>query len=81
VLVSTLAFAALPIVPWGPGHHWVLGIGLPIATLVAAGLVALFSHIYHHEHAECLKTGRRLKDALETTHAVLWAVSFFNFAP
>src|SRR6476646_3920414 len=34
VLISTVAFAALPMVPWGPGNNWVIGIVLPITTLV-----------------------------------------------
>src|SRR5262245_23047917 len=77
ILVSTIAFAALPVVPWGPQDNWALGIALPLTTLVTAGLVALFSHIYHHEHAEYLKTGKKLKATLETTHAVLWGPFHF----
>src|SRR5262245_2489173 len=51
VLISTIAFAALPIVPWGPRDNRVMGVFLPITTVVSAGLVAMLSHIYHHEHA------------------------------
>src|SRR5690348_1198559 len=47
VLLSSLAFLSLPIVPWGPHHNWLIGIVLPLTTLVTAGLIALLSHIYH----------------------------------
>ena len=63
--------------PWGPGHTWLVGIILPMAVFTLAGLVALFSHIFHHEHADFLKGPDRLTYPLETTHGVLWGPFHF----
>lgn len=71
VLVSAVV-AALPFVPWGPGHGLLSGIVLPAVALTLAGLSALFSHIFHHEHAAYLKGPDPFRDGLETAHAVLW---------
>ncbi|HEY2513829.1 MAG TPA: FAD-binding protein [Polyangiaceae bacterium] len=78
VAALTLAWAALPFSPWGPGHGWLAGVVAPLAAFTAAGLTALFAHVYHHEHAEFLKGGRPLAEALETTHAVLWGPFHFG---
>jgi hypothetical protein len=70
-------WALLPGMPWGPGHGFLAGVVAPLAVSVFAGLAALFSHIFHHEHAEYLKTDKKLYDALETTHALLWGPAYF----
>jgi len=72
VLAWSVAFASLPMFPWGPQHGWITGVAAPLVIMTVSGLVALFSHIYYHEHAEYLKTENPLADALKTTHAVLW---------
>jgi L-gulonolactone oxidase len=77
VLLWSVAFASLPLVPWGPQHGWIIGVAVPLVVFTLSGLVALFSHIYYHEHAEYLKTDNPLVDALETTHAVLWGPFHF----
>ena len=77
VLAWSLSWAALPFAPWGPGHGWLAGIALPLVALVAAGLGALFAHIYYHEHAPYLDTDDKRADALETTHAVFWGPFHF----
>ncbi len=41
------------------------------------GLTALFAHVYHHEHAEFLKSDDSARDALETAHAVIWGPFHF----
>lgn len=47
----TLGWAHLPVTLWGPASGWLLGAAIPLAVFVAAGLAALFAHIYYHEHA------------------------------
>jgi phosphoribosylcarboxyaminoimidazole (NCAIR) mutase len=78
VAALTVAWAALPFSPWGPGHGWLAGVVAPLAAFTAARLTALFAHVYHHEHAEFLKGERPLAEALETTHAVLWGPFYFG---
>lgn len=77
VLAWSAAWAALPFVPWGPGHGWLAGVALPLGVLTAAGLAAYFAHLYHHEHAPYLATDDARADAPETTHAVFWGPLYF----
>ena len=77
VLAWSVAWAVLPVSPWGPGHGWLAGVVFPMAAMLIGGLSALYSHIYYHEHAEYLKTENKLRDSLETTHAVLWGPFHF----
>jgi hypothetical protein len=77
VILWSLFVAALPIVPWGPGHGWFSGVILPIATFTIAGLTAFYAHIYYHEHAGYLNTSDKTADALETAHAVFWGPFYF----
>ncbi len=61
-----------------PGHGWLAGVVAPLVVFVAAGLTALYAHIYHHEHAEFLNGEPSSSDAIETTHAVLWGPFHFG---
>lgn len=76
VLGWSVAWSALPSIPWPPGLGW-LAVLVPLAALLAAGLAASFSHTYHHEHAEFLRSDRKWVAALETAHAVLWGPFHF----
>ncbi len=77
VLSFSVVFASLPFFPWGPEADWNAGVVAPLIILNLGGLAAFLSHIYYHEHAEYLKTGNPLRDALETTHAVMWGPFHF----
>ena len=73
----TVAWAALPFSPWGPGHGWLFGVLLPLLTFTAMGLTALYAHIYHHEHCEFMKDDAPIQAALETAHSVIWGPYHF----
>ncbi|MEQ1502653.1 MAG: FAD-binding protein [Myxococcota bacterium] len=77
VLGFGLALAHAPGVPWGPGHGLLVGGLVPVAVLTFGGLAALFSHVYHHEHAPYLRTDHPARDRLETAHSV--AFGLFHF--
>ncbi len=79
VLVGLLSvgWAQLPLTLWGPGSDLWLGAAIPLAVFVAAGLAALFAHIYYHEHASYFGGEPRGRAALETTHAVIWGPFHF----
>src|SRR5580704_15805776 len=73
----TVAWAALPFSPWGPGHGWLAGVAAPLLAFVAMGVTAHFAHVYHHEHARFMRGGPALAAALQTTHAVVWGPFHF----
>ena len=73
----TVGWAALPFVPWGPGHGWLAGVAAPLLAFTAAGFTAYFAHVYHHEHAEFMKGDPPLHAALDTAHAVVWGPFHF----
>jgi hypothetical protein len=77
VAALTAAWAVLPFSPWGPGHGWVAGVVAPISIFTAMGLTARYAHVYHHEHAEFLKSDRSVHEAVDTTHAVIWGPFHF----
>jgi hypothetical protein len=72
VAALTLAWAALPFTPWGPGHGLFSGVALPLAVFTATSITAHFAHVYHHEHADFLKGDPPLRAGLDTAHAMLW---------
>jgi hypothetical protein len=78
VVALTAAWAAVPLSVWGPGHGWVAGVVAPLVVFTAAGLTALFAHMYHHEHADFMKGEARASAALDTTHAVVWGAFHFG---
>ena len=73
----SLAWAALPFGPWGPGHGWITGVLLPLVVFTTTGLTALYAHIYYHEHAVFMNGDAPLAAALETAHAVIWGAHHF----
>ena len=73
----TVGWAHLPVTLWGPGSGLLLGTAIPLTVFVAAGLAALFAHIYYHEHASYLGGKGRGRAVLETTHAVVWGPFHF----
>jgi FAD binding domain/D-arabinono-1,4-lactone oxidase len=73
----TVAWAVVPLAPWGPGHGWVLGVVLPLVVFTAMGLTALYAHIYYHEHADFMRGDEPLRAGLETAHAVVWGPFHF----
>jgi hypothetical protein len=77
VAALTMAWAWLPLSPWGPGHGWLAGVGLPLLVFVAMGVTAHFAHVYHHEHATFMKGEPPAVAAVETAHAVLWGPFHF----
>ncbi len=77
VAALTVAWAALPFSPWGPGHGWVAGVAAPVLVFVSTGLTAYFAHVYHHEHGEFMKGDPPLRAALDTAHAVVWGPFHF----
>jgi hypothetical protein len=76
VAALTTAWAILPYSPWGAqagvGHNWVVGVALPVLAFTTAQLTARFAHVYHHEHAEFMKGGPPVDEALQTVHALAW---------
>jgi hypothetical protein len=78
VAAVTMAWAALPFSPWGPGHGWVAGVALPLVVFAAMDVTARFAHVYHHEHAEFMKGDAPLSQALQTTHAAIWGAFHFS---
>jgi len=77
VAALTLAWAALPFSPWGPGHGWLAGIALPLLALAMTWVTAHYAHVYHHEHANFLKGGPPLGEALLAAHGAVWGPFHF----
>jgi len=77
VAALTTAWALLPFSPWGPGHGWLAGVAVPLLVFTATGLTARFAHVYHHERADFLEGGPRVRAVMETTHGVLWGAFHF----
>jgi hypothetical protein len=77
VLGWTAAWALAPFAPWGPGHGWLAGVAVPLGVLIAAGLAALFAHIYYDERAPELDPDSSRAETLGTTHAVVWGAFHF----
>jgi hypothetical protein len=77
VAALTLAWAALPISPWGPGHGWLAGTALPLLTFTAMGFTARLGHIYHHERGQFMNGVPRLRAALYVAHAAIFGPFHF----
>lgn len=78
VAALTVAWSALPFVPWGPGHAWASGIAAPLLVFVASALTAHFAHVYHHEHADFMKGDSKVRAALSTAHVLVWGPFHFG---
>ena len=70
VLGWSVVWSLTPSIPWPDRLGW-LAIALPLAALALAELAGRFAHVYHHEHAEYLKTDRPLRAALEQLGATV----------
>jgi hypothetical protein len=77
VAALTVAWAALPFAPWGPGHSLWSGVGLPLLVFLAMDFNARFAHVYHHEHGQFLKGDGPYRAALDGAHALLWGPFHF----
>ncbi len=72
VAALTVAWAALPFSPWGPGHGGLAGLAVPLLIFFAMGVTAHFAHVYHHERGQFLKGDPPLRATLQIAHALLW---------
>lgn len=78
VAALTLAWASLPGSPWGPGHGWLAGVGLPLLAFAAMDVTARLAHVYHHEHSAFMKGDPPLRAAADAAHASIWGPFHFG---
>jgi hypothetical protein len=77
IAALSLAWAALPFSPWGPGHGWLAGVALPLLTFMAMGIIARLAHVYHHERGQFMQGDPPLRAALHSVHAAIFGPFHF----
>jgi FAD binding domain/D-arabinono-1,4-lactone oxidase len=77
VAAATVAWASLPLSPWGPGHGWLVGVALPLLALAITWATAHYAHVYHHEHADFMRGGPPLRAAIDAAHGAAWGPFHF----
>ncbi|HKO92447.1 MAG TPA: hypothetical protein VJU61_14900, partial [Polyangiaceae bacterium] len=77
VVALTLAWAALPLSGWGPGHGFWGGVAIPLVTFVVMGAAAHLGNVYHHERGQFLKGAPPLRAAVDGLH--VWIFGSFHF--
>jgi len=77
VAALTIAWALVPLSPWGPGHGLAVGVALPLLVFTAMEITGRFGHVYHHEHGRFMKGGPRWRAALDNAHAMIWGAFHF----
>jgi hypothetical protein len=78
VVAGTVAWAALPGSPWGPGHGALVGVVLPLLVFATMAVIAHFGHVYHHEHAAFMKGDAPWSAALHAMHGAIWGPFHFG---